>query len=135
MRFARVCASWCGAVEVGRELVVEDTKIAERRAKSLMKGRAERRGRIRSLSINIEAVGARSGKRVASLVSACPQLETLQLLGFGSASLGTTADELAKPLSEALKTLSKMKHFFFNTTHHLSMSVVDFFRRVDFLAK
>ncbi|ORY84189.1 hypothetical protein BCR35DRAFT_303281 [Leucosporidium creatinivorum] len=75
MSLAQVCAGWYGAVDLGRELAVKDSNMAERRAKSLMKGGAERRERIRSLGIMIEKDGAGRGKRVASLVSACAQLE------------------------------------------------------------
>ncbi|ORY52818.1 hypothetical protein BCR35DRAFT_18257 [Leucosporidium creatinivorum] len=128
MRFARVCVAWYGAVEVGRELVVKDTKVAERRAKSLMKGSAERRDRIRSLSIKIEENGAGRGQRVASLVSACSQIETLQLLGIGRSRLGTSANVLGKPLTNALKTLSKLKSLALDVTYGMNMPTADFFR-------
>ncbi|ORY52836.1 hypothetical protein BCR35DRAFT_18680 [Leucosporidium creatinivorum] len=118
MRFARVCVAWYGAVEVGRELIVKDTKVAERCAKSLIKGGSERRDRIRSLSIKIEENGAGRGQRIADLVSACRQTETLQLLGIGP-RLGTWACHLGKPLTQALKSLRNIKSFEINSSSRL----------------
>jgi len=127
MRFARVCVAWYGVVEVGRELAVKNTIVAERRAKSLRTGRAERRDRIRSLTINVEEERAGRGQRIAELVRACPQLETLQLLGIGP-RLGTWQSALGKPLTEALKTLTKIKTFEIDSSERLHVTGTDLFR-------
>jgi len=110
MSFSQVCAGWYSAVDLGRELAVKDTNMAERCARFLAKKGVEERSRIRSLSIKIEEKGAGRGQRVANVVKACPQVEALELLGIGL-GMGASGHPLGAPLTLALKSLSKMKSF------------------------
>lgn len=95
--------AWYHAAEVGRELVVEDTLTAERHARSLSKGRAERRDRIPSLSIKTEADRDATERRqqAAALLEVCPRLEILELVNNGSV-LGAGGCQLGKRLTSAL---------------------------------
>jgi hypothetical protein len=108
MSFSQVCAGWYSAVNLGRELAVKDTNMAERCARFLAKKSVEERRRICSLSINIEEMGAGRGQRVANVVKACSQVETLELLGIGC-RLGTSGHPLGTPLTLTLKSLSKIR--------------------------
>lgn len=109
LELARTCTHWYTAAEPGREVSVKDTKMAEEVAKSLNKQGAERRARVRSLSMGIEADGAGRSKRAAALFLACPRLDSIELVAAGTLYLGAAGGkgcQLGKPLSQALHRLS-----------------------------
>lgn len=120
LRFGRVCSLWWQLADVGTEVAVVDTMMADVLAKQLKaKGSKARRDRVRSLEIDLQdEPTAGAGKRLASLVVACLSLEKLVLRAAEPMSFGTDTT-LGKPLLAALMRLTKLKHFFYEIPNDL----------------
>jgi hypothetical protein len=107
LELAQTCIQWYTAAEPGRELAVKDTQMAEAVAQSLdMQGAG---AKVRSLSMEIEADGPERSKRATAHVSACPQLDSLELVAAGNLYLGAAGGrgcQFGNPLNQALRGLS-----------------------------
>ncbi|ORY84160.1 hypothetical protein BCR35DRAFT_62404 [Leucosporidium creatinivorum] len=118
MSFAQVSIDWYGAAGVGRELAVKDTLMAGRLTMWLRtRGPgAERRARVRSLSMYIESDGAWRSSNAGRLLSVCRQLKSLELRAEGQLCLGADGIiSFGKPLNEALKKLPQLRRFRYQT--------------------
>ncbi|ORY57094.1 hypothetical protein BCR35DRAFT_355513, partial [Leucosporidium creatinivorum] len=120
--FGRVCTLWWKVAEVGTELAVKDTMMAEWVAKQLKaKGGKARRDRVRSLDINIEFRHVPGkGNRLTGLIIACLSLEKLEIHADSSVLLGTDST-FSKPLVAALTRLSNLKHFSYQCLNDLTL--------------
>ncbi|ORY57108.1 hypothetical protein BCR35DRAFT_211731 [Leucosporidium creatinivorum] len=131
LSFRRVCTLWWKVAEVGTELAVKDTMMAEWVAKQLKaKGGKARRERVRSLDLNIEFHKTTGkGNRLAGLIVACPSLEKLEMHSDNWVRLGTDS-ALNKPLVAALIRLSKLKHFSYRAPHDFRLQKLADFGKI-----
>lgn len=105
---SQICVRWYAAAEPYQEVVAKDTFMAEAVAESLNE---DRRARVRSLSMGIEADGAGRSKRAAALLLACPRIDSLEIVAAGNLYLGVSRgrhahSQLGIPFTEALQAVS-----------------------------